>query len=186
MDAATILERLLVSTTEVDVAAATGISRGKLRRIRGGAKTRHEADVIAVLRACAGRRGVSLEPASPAAGRPPGTPPPAPAPAGPTAAKLAEADAVKRVAEARLLQLRVQDEARRQLLADRALIPTSEFHGVTNDIATELRRMADRMRRRVETVDPTAGGMIEEEWMATAPRIEKLLLRIDPAAVPAG
>lgn len=181
MDAKALLDRLLAVATDRQIAAETGIARGTLRRLKGGATPRREADVLAVLRGCAERRGVALEPA-PAVGRPAGHPPPAPLHSGPTASRLVEADAVRKLADARLTQLRVQAEARRQLVLDRTLIPVTDFLGVTSDVASELRRMVDRMRRKVEAVAPEAGVAVEEEWMATAPRIEALLLRVEPAA----
>lgn len=172
-----LLERLCVATSVNRVAAETGIPRTTLRRVRatGRLPSRPEgraADITARLRAFAARSG--LAPAE--AGTQPG--PPAPAS---MVAKVEEAKALQTVADARAAQLRVSAEARRQLKEDRVLIPTSEFVGIAVSVATELRQMADRQRRRVEAIAPAAGAAVEEEWLATAPRIERLLRRIEPA-----
>ena len=51
------------------------------------------------------------------------------------AKRLAEAEAVRKVADALAAQLKVQAEARRQLREDRALIPVSEFIGMAVAVA---------------------------------------------------
>ena len=129
------------------------------------------------------RSGIGAGAAPAATG--PAASPAAPAPPGSglspgLVAKAAEADVVRKVAEARSAQLRVQAEARRQLLLDGALIPSERFVGVVADVGGELRRMVDRMRRRVETVAVLAGELVEDEWLATAPRLDALLHRIEP------
>ena len=180
MDGYALLESLCGTHSAKRLAAETGIPRTTLRRLRTAGRLPHDparaADLTAKLRAFAVRAGLVADPA----------PSPAPAPPrSPMAAKLAEAEAVRKLAEARGAQLRVQGEARRQLREDRALIPTSEFMGVAVAVANELRRMTDRQRRRVEAYAPAAGAAVEEEWLATAPRIEALLRRIEPAAAEA-
>lgn len=100
-------------------------------------------------------------------------------------ARVQKAEEVRKVADARLAQLRVADEARRQMLADKKLIPVDVFEGMALGVANELRRMTDRQRRRVEAIAPMAGEAVEEEWLATAPRIVALLRCVDPGEPPA-
>lgn len=173
-----LLERLCAASSVKRVADETGIPRTTLRRIRatGSLPSRppgSAADVTARLRAFAARSGLAPE-----AGAAPGQPPAQPSA---LAAKVEEAKSAQIIADARAAQLRVSAEAKRQLKENRALIPTSEFIGVAVSVATELRAMVDRQRRRVETFAPAAGAAVEEEWLATAPRIERLLRRIEPA-----
>lgn len=121
-------------------------------------------------------------PPPPAADPPPRRSAPASVPAAPRRGSVAEAVDLKAVAEARLKQLQVQAEARKQLKEDGALIPAALLSGMAADLAGELRRMVDRMRRRVETLSVQAGGMVEDEWMATAPRLNALLHRVEPGS----
>ena len=191
MDGYALLEHLCGVHSAKRIAAETGIPRTTLRRIRtvgrlpsrAGDEAR-SADLTARLRAFAVRSGLLDGGGAPvpASASPAPPPPSAPSQDTPMARRLAEADAVRRVADARAAQLKGQAEARRQLREDRVLIPTSEFIGVSVSVADELRKMVDRQRRRVETFAPAAGEAVEEEWLAAAPRIESLLRRIEPEA----
>ena len=186
MDAIDLLDRLCAASSMAAVAAGTGIPRTTLRRARAARRlpAGREKSIGSRLSEFALRSGIGAGTAPAATG--PAASPAAPAPPGSglspgMLAKAAEADVVRKVAEARSAQLRVQAEARRQLLLDGALIPSERFVGVVADVGGELRRMVDRMRRKVETVAVLAGGMVEEEWLATAPRIDAILHRVEPA-----
>ena len=185
MDGFTLLETLCGAFSVKRIAAEAGIPRTSLRRLltagRLPADAARAADLTAKLEAFAARAGVH-----PAASAPELLPAPAVAPPGSpmmsrAPSSLQEAEEIRKLADARWAQLRVQAEARRQLLEDGALIPVTEFVGVVANVAGELRRMVDRQRRRVEAIAPTAGAAVEEEWLATAPRIVALLRRIEPA-----
>lgn len=190
MDGYALLESLCGAHSVKRVAAETGIPRTTLRRLRTAgclpADAARAADLTAKLQAFAARAGLLNAP-SPGPAAPAAIPAPASAVPLPSsmAERLQEAEAVRKIADARGAQLRTQAEARRQLIEDGALIPTDVFVGVATDVAGELRRMVDRQRRRVEAIAPTAGAAVEEEWLATAPRIEALLRRIEPAGAEA-
>ena len=72
-------------------------------------------------------------------------------------ARVQKAEEVRKIADARLAQLRVADEVKRQMLADKKLIPVDVFEGMALGVANELRQMTDRQRRRVEAIEPMAG-----------------------------
>ena len=175
MDAIALLDRLCAASSMAAVAAGTGIPRTTLRRARAARclPAGREQAIGSRLAAYALRSGIGTGAAPAASG--PAASPAAPSPSGSClspalVAKGAEADLMLKLANARGARLRVQAEARRQLLLDGALIPSERFVGVVADVRGELRRMVDRMRRRVETVAVLAGELVEDEWLATAPR----------------
>lgn len=84
------------------------------------------------------------------------------------------------IARADLEVLRKREEARRQAVAAKQLIPADVFYGMAAAVGKETREMVERMARRVETYSPEARVALLEEWKATYPRIADRIAGIEP------